>query len=34
MHMIYMPKDVSRLVDMMTTFGVTLKQVETHLKQE
>ena len=28
-----MPKDIVRLVDMMTTFGVTLCQVEFQLKQ-
>lgn len=34
MKVIYMPKDISRLIDMVTTFGVTLKQVEIHLMQE
>ena len=29
---IYLPKDITRLIDIMTTFGVTLHQVELHLK--
>ena len=31
---IYMPKDITRLIDMMTTFGVTLYQLEFHLKKK
>ena len=31
---IYLPKDILRLIDMMTTFGVTLTQVTLHLKKE
>lgn len=31
--MVYMPKDVNRLIDMMTTFGGTIKQVELYLKE-
>ena len=30
---IYLPKDISRLIDLMTTFGVTLTQVDLHLKR-
>lgn len=31
---IYLPKDLQRLIDMMTTFGVTLMQVELHLQRQ
>lgn len=28
---IYLPKDICRLIDMLTTFALTLCQVELHL---